>query len=242
MFVVRALVAYLISAILLPPIYSIAILVYVFSQEASWKIIQAWDRTFLSLCGVSIDLEFEDENVDESRGGIIVSLNQESVIDPIIGRAVSHTIYKSIYNIEFALIPFVGWVSWLFGWVVVRQRPQQAIKQLDKAVDYLRNRGIVFISIEGRRTADRVLSPYKKGPVVLAIKAGCSLYPVISRGSDKCLPYGKWLIRPGIVHLKILREVSTRGMTYEDRDALVNQLREIAEQALGREEHQGRGE
>jgi 1-acyl-sn-glycerol-3-phosphate acyltransferase len=76
------------------------------------------------------------------------------------------------------------------------------------------------------------LGLYKKGPVVLAIQANAKIIPMIVRGSRDCLPYGEWKIRPGKVTVKVLKEISTEGMEYEDRDFLVNELRKLAEREL----------
>jgi 1-acyl-sn-glycerol-3-phosphate acyltransferase len=76
------------------------------------------------------------------------------------------------------------------------------------------------------------LGKYKKGPVVLAIQANAKIYPVIIKGSRDCLPYGQWKILPGKVTIKGLNEISTAGMSYENRDQLVRQLREMAKKEL----------
>ena len=84
-------------------------------------------------------------------------------------------------------------------------------------------------SNEGKRSKDGLLSPYKKGPVVLAINAKAKIVPVIHSGVQDCLPYGKWRIRPGKVKVRFLEVITTESMQYEDRDKLVNKLRTIAE-------------
>lgn len=226
------LALYSIALVMVLPLYSLAILTAAVSRSAAWRLLVCWDRLFLKLFGVDVTIEYDDPAIKNAAGGLLVGLNQESLLDPIIGRAVSHTVYKSIFNLEFALIPFVGWVAWIFGWVIVRQWPKQARRQLDKAAANIRNGGIVFLSIEGRRSKDGSLSPYKKGPAVLAISAQTVIVPVIIYGSRDCLPYGEWKIRPGTVTVKVLKEIPARGLRYEDRDALVRHLHQLAERNL----------
>jgi 1-acyl-sn-glycerol-3-phosphate acyltransferase len=212
--------------------YTFAILIAFFHKLTAWRIVVAWDRLFLKLFGVEVVAEYENPNITSSSDGVLVGLNQESLLEPIIGRTVSHTIYNSIYNIEFALIPFVGWIAPFFGWVIIRQWPGHAKKKLDKAVSYIRNGGFVFISIEGKRSKDGALNPYKKGPVVLAIKAKSNIIPVVVKGSKYCLPFGGWKIRPGKITIKVLKEISTVNMDYEDRDIIIEELRKLAEREL----------
>ncbi len=51
-------------------------------------------------------------------------------------------------------------------------------------------------------------------------------------GSNNCLPYGEWKIRPGKVTVKFLNEIATVGMKYENRELLVGNLRKLAEHEL----------
>ena len=221
-----------VSLLLLILIYSTAILIGPFNRFAAWKLVVTWNRFFLRLFGVEPAVEFTDKNIDLNTGCVMVGLTQQSLLDSIIGIAKSPKMFMSIWNIEYALIPFIGWISWLFGWVIIRQNQKQSRKKFKKAETYIRQGGSVYLSIEGRRSIDGSLSPYKKGPAVLAIQAEAKIIPIIVFGSRNCLPFGEWKIRPGKVVLKILDEVKTKGMNYEDRDLLVNKLREIADREL----------
>ena len=223
---------YLISFLLLILMYSIAILVGLISRSAAWLIIVNWGRIFLKMFRVEVIVEYENQDFDTSSGGVVVGLTQQSLIDPIIGQIIAPSVFMSIWNIEFALIPFIGWISWIFGWVIIRQLPKQSKRKIKKAESYLRKGGLVYLSIEGKRSINGSLGSYKKGPAVLAIQANAKIIPVIIHGSYRCLPYGEWKIRPGKVKVKILNEISTEGMKYEDRDLLVGNLRKLAEQEL----------
>jgi 1-acyl-sn-glycerol-3-phosphate acyltransferase len=214
------------------PIYSFALIVGVANRSAAWQIIVFWNRHFLKLFGVEVNVEYVNPDIDMSSGGVVVGLNQQSLLDPIIGQVAAPKMFMSIWNIEYAIIPFIGWISLLFGWVIIRQWPRQAKTALKKAVSYIRKGGFVYLSIEGSRSKDGSLGEYKKGPVVLAIQAKTNIYPVIIKGSRKCLPYGQWKIRPGTVTVKGLNEFSVVDMSYEDRNQIVRQLREIAHKEL----------
>lgn len=85
------------------------------------------------------------------------------------------------------------------------------------------------MSIEGKRSKDGCLNPFKKGPVVLAIQSQAIIFPVIVHGSNHCLPFGEWKIRPGKVTMKFLEPLSTEGMRYEDRDVIIERLHKKAE-------------
>jgi 1-acyl-sn-glycerol-3-phosphate acyltransferase len=223
---------YSLSLLLLIIIYSTAILVGIFNRSAAWKLVVAWNRIFLKLFGVETNLIFTNKKMDLNKGFVMIGLTQQSLLDPIIGIAASPKMFKSIWNIEYALIPFIGWISWFFGWIIIRQNQIQSRGQFKKAEAYIRKGGIVYLSIEGKRSLDASLSPYKKGPVILAIQAEASIVPVIVLGSYHCLPFGAWKIQPGKVVMRVLDEIKTDGMRYEDRDLLIAELRQIAEREL----------
>lgn len=214
------------------PGYSLAILLWIFSKKASWNVIVACNKFFFRLFKISLHIEFKAEIDDLLHGGVIVGLNNESVIDPMVGMVASPVLLKSFFNIEYALIPFIGWISWLFGYVIVRQWPAQSRRKILKAITYLRKGGYVFLSIEGQRTKDGALNAYKKGAVVLAIMAQTSIIPIVLHGSRRCMPYGSWKIQPGIIQVRILPPIHTKGMTYDDRETLIRALRSIAEREL----------
>lgn len=227
------LARYLIAILLMPPLLGGALLVGVFSNNASIAMVQTWNRAVLWLFGITFEVQYQDGPGQLDKGGIIVGLNQQSLIDPTVGFAAWDLPVKAIYNIEYALIPLLGWVSLVLGWVVVRQNPKQSRRQIDKASQHAARGGLVFLSAEGKRSEDGSLNPYKKGPVVMAIKAQCLIHPVYIANSRPCLPPGSWKIRPGHIVVKYLPPIDARGMTYADRDRLLKQL-----EAMGAAEHQ----
>ncbi len=143
----------------------------------------------------------------------------------------------SIWNLEYALIPFFGWVSFILGWLVIRQWPAQAKRQIEKAAQYVARGGLVYLSAEGKRSANGSLNPYKKGPVVMAIRAQAPIHPLYISGSRKCMPPGEWKIRPGKIVVLFLAPIETVGLSYDDRDELLQKIREIGKSSHRRWAH-----
>ena len=223
---------YALSIGLMVPMLSLALLVGVFHRRWGWRIGRAWNRCVLFLFGVTVSIEYEDAPQAYEGGGVMVGLCQQSLIDPTLGYAAMPRHWLSIWNLEYALIPFLGWLSWILGWVIVRQRPQQARRQLSKAALYAKQGGLVYLSAEGRRSVDGSLSPYKKGPAVLAIESGTRIFPMYIHGTRAIIPYGSWKIAPGPVRVCFLKPIPVAGLAYEDRDQLTAQLWQ-----LGQREH-----
>jgi 1-acyl-sn-glycerol-3-phosphate acyltransferase len=232
-------IRYAIAAVALVPTFTAAVLLAWVSRDASRFIVRKWSVFFLALFGVRTELQFERGPEQLSSGGVIVGLDQQSVLDPTLGYASFDRRVLSLWNIEYALIPFFGWIAWTLGWVIVRQWPEQARRQLAKAAAYAGSGGLVFISAEGQRSKDGRLNPYKKGPAVLAIQSQAPVHPLYVHGSRARLPYGHWQIRPGRVVLRFLEPVPTRGLTYADRDALTSHLRAVGESEHARWQGEG---
>ncbi len=150
---------YLISALLLIIMYSIAIPVGIISRPLAWRIIKQGDRIFLKMFGVEVIWEYDTQYIDPvsgfavppSSGGVVIGLTPKSLIDPIIAQSKAPRIFMSIWNIEYALIPFIGWISWIFGWVIIRQLPNQAKGKTIKAESYLRKGGLVDLETPALR-------------------------------------------------------------------------------------------
>lgn len=192
----------------------------------------AANRFALRLFRISVSVENRNPPDRELAGCVFVLLNQTSLLDGTLGSVSVPPPFRAVTNIEYALFPVIGWASAAFAWVVVRQWPAQARRVFGKMGAFLADGGNIYISIEGQRSKDGRLCAYKKGPAVLAIRNRAPIIPVYVRGARDCMPPGSWTVRPGHVRVVFLAEVGTDGLTYEDRDMVVGQLRAIAEREL----------
>jgi 1-acyl-sn-glycerol-3-phosphate acyltransferase len=212
-------------------VLSLCTLLGVVSLTAAHRLLVWLCRVDFRVFGLEVSLADANRAYPE-RGLIVVYLNQTSLIETVILPWMCPRPAKGILNVEFALIPFFGWVQAVRGRVLVRQWPAQAKRQLRRAARDLRRGACYFISIEGNRSRDGRLQPFKKGPVVMAIEGKADLLPVIIEGARDRLPYGHWRVAPGRVHVRRLPLISTEGLVYEDRDRIVAELRALAEQHL----------
>lgn len=171
---------------------------------------------------------------ERPRGTLYVHLNQQTHLASLLYTVGIKEDFTIVTNFEYSLIPLIGWLQVRFGSVtIVRQYPAQAKAALQAAVQRLKEGESVGISIEGRRTTDGKLCPYKKGPAVMAIEAQCDIVPFMTHGEYLLWPSGSWSVLPGgKVDVMVLPRISTVGMTYEDRDQLTSTLREMAEREV----------
>lgn len=227
--IINQLIRYVLSISLMVPMLGAAVVVAPISLDRSWRIIRSWSQTTMKIFGVVVEVKFENGQSQLEEGGVIVVLNQQSLIVPTAISSRCDKRLMSIWNIEYALIPFLGWATSLMGWVIVRQWPKQSKRQLRKAALYAKNGGLILISAEGMRSIDGELMPYKKGAAVLPIESQALIYPLYIAGARHCLPVGEWRIRPGTIVLHYLEPIPTKGLTYDDRNSLLEKLRMVAE-------------
>lgn len=212
------------------PLLTAAGVVAFVDRDRGYRLLRRWAGLAARI--FDVDIALEDRNHGNYGPGphLFVQLNQTTLAETFIMIRAMPRPFHIIINLEFALMPFIGWALWAQGNVmIVRQWPWQARRALDGVARRLvAETRPFFISVEGRRSPDGRLSPYKKGGAVLAIATQATVIPYFYRGARERLPHGEWRVRPGHVDLVVCEPISTRGMTYADRDALLEQLRQIA--------------
>ena len=84
--------------------------------------------------------------------------------------------------------------------------------------------------VEGRRSPDAHLLPFKKGPFYLAKDSGAPCIPVSIVGTEKILPWGSMRIHPGTAH--VIFHPAVDPASYATRDELSDAVRAVISSAL----------
>jgi 1-acyl-sn-glycerol-3-phosphate acyltransferase len=96
-----------------------------------------------------------------------------------------------------------------------------AVRDAKKVVE----QGIsMTIFIEGKRSYDGKLLPFKKGPFYLAMECGAPIVPVTIVGTHSVMPKKRFAIKPGKVKVIFHEPVDPKQFT--DRDALMLAVRQ----------------
>jgi 1-acyl-sn-glycerol-3-phosphate acyltransferase len=138
---------------------------------------------------------------------------------------------------EFFRIPILGQAMRLRRFIPVdRQNREQAIQAVNNAVKAVRAGQSFLIFPEGTRSRDGRLQPLKKGAFVLAMTAGAPIVPISVSGSSKIMRKGEFGIHPGRVRVVIHDPISTEGCTLEDRERLMEEVRQAILTGLAEDE------
>ena len=206
-----------------------ALLFAPFAPTKCRRLLDRWCRRQLAIFGITVSVTDHNNHGYDRLPYLYVILNQTSLCEVFLIQYTIPTLFEVFLNIEYALLPFLGWLLWLKGGVViVRQWGWQARRGVDNVSRRLRRGKSFYMSVEGQRSTDGRLHPYRKGAAVMAIQSQATIIPIVIRGAREIMSYGTWRIRPGHAEVVLCEEIATVGMTSADRQALLDRLRAVA--------------
>jgi 1-acyl-sn-glycerol-3-phosphate acyltransferase len=89
------------------------------------------------------------------------------------------------------------------------------------------------IYVEGKRSFDGRLLPFKKGPFYLAIECGVPVVPITITGTHYVMPKGRFAIKPGSV--KVIFHAPIEPEHFGSRERLMEKVRSVIDSALPEE-------
>jgi 1-acyl-sn-glycerol-3-phosphate acyltransferase len=89
------------------------------------------------------------------------------------------------------------------------------------------------IYVEGKRSFDGKLLPFKKGPFYLAVECGVPVVPMTIVGTHYAMPKARFAIKPGRV--KVIFHPPIEPKDFGDRDSLMEKVRAVIESGLPEE-------
>ncbi|MBU6375837.1 MAG: 1-acyl-sn-glycerol-3-phosphate acyltransferase [Bdellovibrionales bacterium] len=130
---------------------------------------------------------------------------------------------------ELAWIPLFNIFYYAAGNIFLdRKRHRNAIAGLEAAGRKIRERGVsVLIFPEGTRNrSGRGLLPFKKGAFHMAIEAGLPIVPLVASPISEVVHYEKKRITPGVIKVRVLSPIPTKGLNRHDVEMLMKECRE----------------
>jgi 1-acyl-sn-glycerol-3-phosphate acyltransferase len=148
------------------------------------------------------------------------------ILVPLIPHRTSVLVKKELFR-----VPILGRAMRLASLVPVdRSNRDAAIASLRAAAEVLA-RGIpMTIFVEGTRSFDGRLLPFKKGPFYLATESGVPVVPVTLVGTHQILPKRRFSIRKG--EATVVFHSPLNPKQFSDRDVLLAKVRDAIESAL----------
>ena len=159
------------------------------------------------------------DKIDPARTYIFMS-NHISNLDPpvtlpLIPRRTSVMVKKGLFR-----VPILGRIM-LIGSLVPVDRGNRdagiaAVRDALRAIEQGLN---MTIYVEGKRSFDGKLLPFKKGPFYLAEECNVPVVPITISGTEEVMPKARFAIRPGIVTVQFHDPIEPAD--FGERDCLM---------------------
>src|SRR6266403_2764168 len=163
---------------------------------------------------------------------LFVANHTSSADAPAVVGAIHRRIAILLKKSLFAY-PIAGQAFTLAHFIPVeRGNHESAIASLEKATEAMREGQSFLIYPEGTRTPDGRLQEFKRGAVVMAIKAGVPIVPMVCAGAQKVMEKRSLVLHPGSITVEFLEPIDASAYTFEQRDELNKRVRAAMAAAL----------
>lgn len=189
--------------------------------------IGAWNG--IRLAGVRVESVGLDK-LDPARTYIFMS-NHVSNLDPpitipLIPRQSSVLVKKELFR-----VPILGRAMRMGSMVPVDRGNRDAGIEAVRAAKQVVEHGLnMIIYVEGKRSFDGKLLPFKKGPFYLAVECGAAVVPVTIVGTHHIMPKGRFAIKPGIATVIFHPPIEPKD--FGNRECLMEKVRAVIESGL----------
>lgn len=190
---------------------------------------RAWSSKLLWAAGVSVHVRGMEQVPRD--GPVVYVSNHQSFFDILALSATLPGAMRFVYKKEMARIPVLGPAMRNAGHIIIdRQNRQKAFEAYQEAARAVQEGLHAVVFAEGTRSRTGELLPFKKGPFVFAIASQVPVVPIYCANTFHILPKASIRVRPRPVTILFGKPIPTEGLTYEDREKLMNQTRAVIEQ------------
>lgn len=193
-------------------------------------LVHTWGKWNLFFYNITVDVQGEQNIPNE---GCLFLFNHSSHFDIIVLAAVMNKPAHFGAKVELFRIPLFGHALRALGSLpIMRTERDRVFKLYDESIRRVHNGEQFFLAAEGtRQPTPGVGEKFKAGPFVFALNGQFPIVPVVIRGAAEILPKKKLLACTQTwasnVKVSFLPPISTKGLTLDDRQTLINQTRNL---------------
>lgn len=130
--------------------------------------------------------------------------NHQSLLDAFIFGAIMPARVTAVAAEDYFWIPIWGALMRRYGIIPIKRKiHDKAMESMAEAVKAVQGGTPLIMCPEGTRTPDGEVKEFKKGAFYLALEARPVIVPMAIVGAYEARNRKRWLIRPGIIRLRI---------------------------------------
>jgi 1-acyl-sn-glycerol-3-phosphate acyltransferase len=189
-------------------------------------------RSGVRLTGVRVQSVGLDK-LDPSRTYIFMSNHVSNldppIITPLIPKRTSVLVKKELFS-----FPILGRAMRMGSMVPVDRGNRGAGIESVRIAKQVVQQGLnMSIYVEGHRSFDGKLLPFKKGPFYLAMQCGVPVVPVTIAGTHEIMPKGRFAIKPGTATVIFHPPIEPKD--FGSRECLMEKVRAVIDSGLPEE-------
>lgn len=167
------------------------------------------------------------EKIEGKRSYVFIS-NHSSNLDPLAVAWKLSNPLRFIGKQSLEKIPLFGWAARRAKVIFIdRSDSPKSIARINQAIHELKDGISAYFFAEGTRNLGGKLQAFKKGGVVLALKAKLPIVPITILDSHKLFPKRALRIKPGVMNVIVDDPIDTTPFSEEDREKVLDKVRSI---------------
>jgi len=233
--VLRSLAVHFTVWILVAVFGTICILLSAFTRgQIVFWLGRLWGIIILKVAGVKLEVHGL-ERFPEGQPHVLVGNHTSNFDIYTTIPALGNRYYRFLAKREVLYLPIFGWALWAGGFPLIdRGNNAKARRTMKKLAQRMKRTGLSLLAFpEGTRNhTDQLLMRFKKGPFIVATEVGVPILPFVIHGARQVQGRHEFLVHPGTITLEFLEPMSVNGLSYRDRDDLLQRARAAIETAL----------
>ncbi len=187
---------------------------------------KSWAWLIMKTNRVKIQIE-GFEKIMKNHSYVFISNHASNLDPPAVALALKNQL-RFVGKKSLGSIPVFGWAVRLAKMILIDRGDSVSARQtLNRAVSDLRDGISACFFAEGTRSLDGTLQKFKKGGVMLALKARLPIVPITVIDTHKLLPKNAMRIKSGVIRIIVGDPIDVSGYSEADRDVLLDKVRAV---------------
>jgi 1-acyl-sn-glycerol-3-phosphate acyltransferase len=195
---------------------------FFFGNRFSWigyRFLWFWSWIFSQLTFIRYKIQGR-ENLKKGMPYILVS-NHTSFLDiPGMCLLIAGE-FRPLAKKELLKIPVFGWIARGATVIVDRSSGESKKRSMERLKDTLAHGIPILLFAEGTQNRTKeILQPFKDGAFKIAVDMQQPILPIVIIGAGPLMPPGTINMKPGLITIKVGKEILTQGVTNSEMQNL----------------------